>query len=152
MSEVILVGGSKDGLVTDGVSGLQAVHNIVLNDTKDGPEYIDRYVPANVEDKDGRAVYVHVGRYDSEESRTYWDRLAPEDIADLVAAAEEAEKAEAEAKAEEEAKAAEESKTKEAPAEESTTEESKEVEQDAETGEAEASTEETKEETPEENV
>lgn len=113
-SEVILVGGSKDGLVTEGVYGLQAVHNIVLNDTKDGPAYIDRYVPAKVEDKEGRPVYVHVGRYDAEESKTYWERLDPQDIADLVAAAEAEEAEEAKRAEEEAAKAAEEAKAAEA--------------------------------------
>lgn len=129
-SEVILVGGSKDGLVTEGVYGLQAVHNIVLNDTKDGPAYIDRYVPAKVEDKEGRPVYVHVGRYDAEESKTYWERLDPQDIADLVAAAEAEEAEEAKRAEEEAAKAAEEAKAAE------TTEEVVEEEKPAEEVEA----------------
>ena len=106
-NEIVLVGGSKDGLVTEMVYGLQSIQNIVLNDTKDGPEFVDRYVPANVEDKDGRTVYVHVGRYNAEESKSYWDRLDQSDIDALVAAAEAEEKAEAEAKAAEEAAAAE---------------------------------------------
>jgi hypothetical protein len=143
-NEVILVGGSKDGLVTEGVYGLQAVHNIVLNDTKDGPAYIDRYVPAKVEDKEGRPVYVHVGRYNAEESKTYWDRLDPQDVADLVAAAEAEEAEEAKRVEEENAKAEEAAKTEQASTEEAPAEEEKPAEEVEAPAEQEAPVEEEK--------
>lgn len=115
--EVILVGGSKDGLVTEGVHGLQAVHNIVLNDTFDGPEYIDRYEPTDLQDKEGHKVYVHTGRYNSEESQTYWEKLNPADVEELVNAAKR-EREEEERLAAEEAAKAEAEKTEEEPKEE----------------------------------
>lgn len=115
--EVILVGGSKDGLVTEGVHGLQAVHNIVLNDTFDGPEYIDRYEPTDLQDKEGHKVYVHTGRYNSEESQTYWEKLDPADVEELVNAAKR-EREEEERLAAEEAAKAEAEKTEEEPKEE----------------------------------
>jgi hypothetical protein len=122
--EVILVGGSKDGLVTEGVHGLQAVHNIVLNDTFDGPEYIDRYEPTDLNDKDGHKVYVHTGRYNSEESKSYWEKLNPADVEELVTAAKREREEEERLAAEEAAKAEaekteEQSKEEEAKSEES---------------------------------
>lgn len=129
--EVILVGGSKDGLVTEGVHGLQAVHNIVLNDTFDGPEYIDRYEPTDLQDKDGHKVYVHTGRYDSEESKSYWEKLNPEDVEELVTAAKR-EREEEERLAAEEAARAEAENTEEAPKEEEAATEEKPAEESEE--------------------
>lgn len=102
MSEIILVGGSKDGLVTDGAPGMNSVHNIVLNDELTTPEYVDRYVPTNVKDREGREVYAHVGRYTGEESQSYWDKMDKEQVDLLI------EQTKAERAAEEEARAAEE--------------------------------------------
>lgn len=113
MSEVILLGGSKHGLVTESVSGMNGVNNIVLNEEMTGPEYVDRYVPTNVKDRDGRTVYAHVGRYTAEESESYWDKLDKEQVDALVEQTK-AEKAEAARVAEEEAKAAEEKAAAEA--------------------------------------
>lgn len=107
--KIILVGGSKDGVETDGAAGLNSVQNIVLNEDFTGPEYVDRYVATGVQDREGRDVFAHVGRYTAEESQSYWESLDKDQVAAFVEA-EKAERAEAEAKAkeEEEAKAAEE--------------------------------------------
>lgn len=107
--KIILVGGSKDGVETDGATGLNSVQNIVLNEDFTGPEYVDRYVATGVQDREGRDVFAHVGRYSAEESQSYWESLDKDQVAAFIEA-EKAERAEAEAKAkeEEEAKAAEE--------------------------------------------
>jgi hypothetical protein len=85
--EVVLVGGSKDGAVTEQTPDTKAINNIVLNDAKDGPEYIDLYMPAALTDKEGRPIYVHIGRYDASESKSYWDSLTESEKAALVDAA-----------------------------------------------------------------
>jgi hypothetical protein len=118
MSEVILVGGSKDGLVTEGASGLTSMHNIVLNDDLTGPEYVDRYVPTGVQDREGREVFAHVGRYTSEESESYWDKLDKEKVDELVEATRLEREAEAAEAAKEEAEAEDEETAKEEAAEE----------------------------------
>src|SRR6478609_2627395 len=88
MSEVILVGGSKDGTIAEGSEDLKAVNNIVLDDTLENPEFIDLYMPTNVTDKEGRAIYAHIGRYDATESASYWATLSQQEKDDLKAAAE----------------------------------------------------------------
>lgn len=88
MSEAILVGGSKGGHVIERDESTKAYNNIVLNETKDGPEYIDLYLPTNVTDKDDRPIYVHVGRYDATESASYWATLSAEEKQALKDAAE----------------------------------------------------------------
>lgn len=90
-TEVVLVGGSKDGSVTDDVQGTSAINNIVLNDDKTGPEFIDLYMPAAVTDKENRPIYVHIGRYDADESKSYWDSLTADEKQALVDAANAAE-------------------------------------------------------------
>jgi hypothetical protein len=110
MSKVILVGGSKDGTVLDNETGLSAMHNIVLNDDYSGPQYVDRYVPTGVQDRDGNDVFAHVGRYNGEESESYWEKLDKQKVEELRAAArkereEAAATAEAERKLQEEADA-----------------------------------------------
>lgn len=122
-NDVILVGGSKDGLVTAAESGMGAVHNIVLNEAKDGPEYVDRYVPTSIQDRNGNLIYVHVGRYNATESQSYWDQLDKTEVDRIIAADREEEARQAEeaaAKAAEEEAASEESteETKEEPVEE----------------------------------
>lgn len=137
MSEkIILVGGSKDGVETDGAAGLNSVQNIVLNEDFTGPEYVDRYVATGVQDREGREVYAHVGRYSAEESQSYWESL-PKDQVEAFIEAEKAERAEAEAeaaKAAEEAKAAQEAAaaTEEKPEEEAAAEEEKPAEEESE--------------------
>lgn len=132
-NDVILVGGSKDGLVTAAESGMGAVHNIVLNEAKDGPEYVDRYVPTSIQDRNGNLIYVHVGRYNATESQSYWDQLDKTEVDRIIAADREEEARQAEeaaAKAAEEEAASEESteETKEEPVEEAKEESSEEVE------------------------
>lgn len=112
MSEAVLIGGSRDGFVTEAVSGMKSVNNISLNDDYTGPEYIDLYMPTTLTDKDGREIFVHVGRYDEAESKSYWEAMDDEERDALVESAKK-EKADAEAAAEAEkqaeaAKAAEE--------------------------------------------
>lgn len=129
-NDVILVGGSKDGLVTAAESGMGAVHNIVLNEAKDGPEYVDRYVPTSIQDRNGNLIYVHVGRYNATESQSYWEQLDKTEIDRIVAAdrEEEARKAEEEAaKASEEETASEEEESQEEETTEEVKEESAEV-------------------------
>ena len=106
--EVILVGGSKDGTIAEGGADTRAINNIVLNEAKDGPEFIDLYMPTNVTDKEDRPIYAHVGRYDATESASYWATLSQEEKDALKEAAEKAEAEAAAAKEEEDAKAAEE--------------------------------------------
>lgn len=132
-NDVILVGGSKDGLVTAAESGMGAVHNIVLNEAKDGPEYVDRYVPTTIQDRNGNMIYVHVGRYNATESQSYWEQLDKTEVDRIIAADREEEARQAEeaaAKAAEEEAASEESteETKEEPVEEVKEESTKEVE------------------------
>lgn len=90
-NEIILVGGSKDGTIAEKDDNTKAINNIVLNESKDGPEYIDLYLPTNVTDKDDRPIYVRVGRYDAVESASYWATLSEEEKQALKEAAEAAE-------------------------------------------------------------
>ena len=133
MSEVVLVGGSKDGTVFEGESGLSAMHNIVLNEDLSGPEYVDRYVPTGVQDREGREVFAHVGRYTSEESESYWDKLDKDKVEELRAATLAEREAETAAVAEAEAQAAANQAEEEAKTEEA----KPEVVQDEKTGELE---------------
>lgn len=112
MSEAILVGGSRDGFVTEAVTGMASVNNVSLNEELDGPEYVDLYIPTQLSDKEGRAIFVHVGRYDAEESKSYWESLDEEERTSLIESTKEIREEaarlaeeEAAAKAEEEAKA-----------------------------------------------
>lgn len=123
MSDIILVGGSKDGTVTGGEPGLNSVQNIVLNEDFTGPEYVDRYVSTGVFDRENREVYAHVGRYNAEESQSFWESLDKEEVARFV----EAEKAERKA-AEEAAAEADAKKAAEEAAKEEKPEEAKETE------------------------
>jgi hypothetical protein len=131
MSDIILVGGSKDGTVTEGAVGLNSVQNIVLNDDFTGPEFVDRYVSTGIQDREGRDVYAHVGRFTAEESESYWASLDQDEVAAFIEAAkaerEEEERAAAEEAAKEEESAteevAEEEAAKDEPVEEEKTEE-----------------------------
>lgn len=133
-AEVLLVGGSKDGTVTSFEPGLQTVQNIVLNEDFTGPEYVDLYESSGRQDRDGKTLFVHTGRYNAEESKEFWESLDKEQVDSFIEAAKEERAAEA--------KAAEEAAAAEAEAEET------EVTQNAETGEV---TEEKKDETEEES-
>lgn len=145
--EIVLVGGSKDGTVTEGAMGLNSLQNIVLNEDFSGVEFVDRYVSTGVQDREGREVYAHVGRYDSEESQSFWESLDQDQVTAFI----EAEKAErAEQLAAQEAEAAK--AAEEAAATESAKEEKPEGVQDPETGEVKPEEEKPAEETAAEDA
>ena len=79
VKEIVLVGGSKDGTIAENDSNTKAINNIVLNEAGDAPEYIDLYLPTNVTDKENRPIYAHIGRYDAEESASYWATLSEDE-------------------------------------------------------------------------
>jgi len=84
MSDVILVGGSQDGTVTPAASGMQRVNSINLKEDLSAPEYVDLYLPTGHTNKADQEIYVHVGRYDEEESASYWEQLDKDEKEQLV--------------------------------------------------------------------
>jgi len=104
--EIILVGGSKDGTIAEGGNDVKAVNNIVLNDDKTGPAFIDLYMPTSVTDKEGRPIYAHIGRYDETESASYWASLPQSEKDSLKLQAIEAEQAAEKAQEDKEAEEA----------------------------------------------
>lgn len=92
--EIILLGGSKDGLVTSYESGLKSVQNVQLNDEFTGPKYVDLYEATNLRNREGKTIFVNTGRYNEEESKEFWESLDAEQVASFVTRAKEEKAAE----------------------------------------------------------
>lgn len=97
--KIVLIGGEKDGTEIDWERGVSMVNHIKLNETLDGIEYVDHYVPSQMTDRHGRVIFVTEHRYDASESETFWEQLDPAYKMQLI----EAEKAERDERDEEEA-------------------------------------------------